>query len=96
MYVRRRENQDARGCRERIMAVNNFDVLKQMSVDNLDIRLATSENILNMKKVKAGTQLTFGVSGDVLNALYCNDLHCCLLIWDKKQFNDVNEKLESQ
>ena len=76
--------------------VSNFDVLKRMSKDNLDIRLSTSENLLDMKKVKAGTQLTFGVSGDVLNPLFRNDLHCCLLIWDKKQFAATKKELEAE
>ena len=76
------------------MSTSNFDVLKKMREDNLDIRLATSENLLRMNKVKAGTQLTFGVSGDVLNALYRNELHCCLLIWNKTQFAETKAKLE--
>ncbi len=78
------------------MSVSNFDVLKKMSADNLDIRLATSENILRMNKVKAGTQITFGVDGDVLNAIYRNELHCCLLIWNKRQFNETKEGMEAE
>ncbi len=77
-----------------MISVSNFDVLKRMSTDNLDIRLATSENLLRMNKVKAGTQLTFGVSGDVLGGLYSNQLHCCLLIWDKQQFAETKKKME--
>ena len=78
------------------MTVSNFDVLKRMSADNLDIRLSTSENILRMNKAKAGTQITFGVSGDVLNAIYRNELHCCLLIWNKQQFIDTMAKIEDE
>jgi hypothetical protein len=58
------------------MSVNNFDVLKRMSADGCDIRLASGNNILNMKKVKAGTQITIGVEGDVLNAIFRNELTC--------------------
>jgi hypothetical protein len=76
--------------------VSNFDVLKKMSADNLDIRLATSENLLKMDKVKAGTQLTFGVSGDVLGGIYSNQLHCCLLIWDKKQFDATRAAMRKE
>ena len=78
------------------MTVSNFDVLKRMSAENLDIRLSTSENILRMNKAKAGTQITFGVSGDVLNAIYRNELHCCLLIWNKQQFIDTKAKIEDE
>lgn len=78
------------------MTISNFDVLKRMSTDNLDIRLATSENILSMNKVKAGTQITFGVPGDVLNAIYRNELHCCLLTWNKKQFDETKAKMEAE
>ena len=78
------------------MSISNFDVLKRMSADNLDIRLATSENLTYMRLVKAGTQLTFGVSGDVLNRIYQNELHCCLLIWDKQQFADTKALMENE
>ena len=76
------------------MTISNFDVLKKMCADNLDIRSSTSENILGMKKVKAGTQIEFGVEGDVLNQIYSNEMHCCLLIWNKKQFADTKKVMK--
>ena len=44
--------------------ISSFDVLKQMSEDNLDIRLATSENIRGMNAVHKGkdTDITIGVA----------------------------------
>jgi len=41
--------------------INNFDVLKRMSAENMDIRMGT--DVLNMKAVKAGTQITMGAPG---------------------------------
>lgn len=76
------------------MIVNNFDVLKRMSADNLDIRLGT--DILNMKTVKAGTQITMGIAGDVLNPIFRGELHACLIIYDKKQFNELKAKMEAE
>ena len=52
------------------MSINNFDVMKRMSDEDQDIRLAGLGNIISMKKVKAGTQITLGVQGDVLVTIY--------------------------
>ena len=77
--------------------VSSFDVLKRMSIDNLDIRLATSENIRNMTAVHKGkdTDITIGVAGNVIGAVMNNELHLCLLIWNKEQYRATKEKMEN-
>lgn len=74
--------------------VNNFDVLKKMSADNKDIRLGT--DVTFMKKVKAGTQVTVGIAGDVIGSIYHGDLSVCLILFDKQQFNETKAELEEQ
>lgn len=76
--------------------VNNFDVLKRMSAESKDIRLAPSSNILHMKIVKAGTQITIGVQGDVLVSIVSGKLVGCFLVWDKEQFEEMKKKMEAE
>lgn len=76
--------------------VNNFDVLKKMADENLDIRLAPSSDITNMKKVKAGTQITIGFAGDVITPIFLGQLVGCLLLYDKKQFDELKAKMEAE
>ncbi len=74
--------------------VSNFDVMKRMSAEDLDIRLAPPENIVSVTKVKAGTNLTIGVCGDQVGAIANGDLIVCLLLFDRKQFNETKKKIE--
>lgn len=75
------------------MKVNNFDVLKQMAADNKDIRLGT--DVVQLKKVKAGTEVTVGIGGDVVGSVYAGDLNVCLILFNKKQFDDLKSQMES-
>ena len=77
------------------MTPNNFDVLKRMSDEDQDIRLATLANILSMKKVKAGTQIVLGVEGDVLIGILEGKFGGCFLLYDWKQFTETRKKMEN-
>lgn len=76
--------------------ISSFDVFKRMCDENLDIRLATSENIRGMNAVHKGkdTDITIGVAGNVIGAVMNNDLHLCLLIWNKSQYQETKAKIE--
>jgi hypothetical protein len=78
--------------------VSSFDVLKRMSEQNLDIRLATSKNLVNMQTTHKGkdTNITIGVAGNVIGAIYHNELHLCLLIWNKEQFAQIKAEMEAE
>jgi hypothetical protein len=78
--------------------ISSFDVLKRMSVDNLDIRLATSKNLRNMNAVHKGkdTDITISVAGNVIGAVMSNELHLCLLIWNKEQYRETKAKIEQE
>jgi hypothetical protein len=69
-----------------------------MAEKNLDIRLATSENLTNMTAVHKGrdTNITIGVAGNVIGQIYHNELHLCLLIWNKEQFQQTKRELEAE
>jgi hypothetical protein len=76
--------------------VDSFAVLSRMCDLNRDIRLATGENLLNLKKVKAGTQVTFGVSGDVVGAIYTGKLQARLFLYDTEQFKATEAEMEAE
>jgi hypothetical protein len=76
------------------MTVNNFDVLKRMSSENLDIRMGT--DFLGAKAVKAGSQVTMGIAGNVLAQITFGELNACLIIFNKKQFNELKAKMEAE
>jgi hypothetical protein len=65
-----------------------------MSSENKRILAASAENILSMKKVKAGSQITFGVEGDVLMQIYSGKLIATLLLIDFEQFKEMKTKME--
>ena len=78
--------------------ISSFDVLKRMADNNLDIRLATSENLRHMNAVHKGmdTDITIGVAGNVIGAVMNNELHLCLLIWNKEQYQATKAKIEEE
>lgn len=75
------------------MKPNSFDVLKTMSEESQDIRLAPLSNILRVQKVKAGTQITIGVAGDVIAGIANGDFVGGLYLADRKQFEETQERL---
>lgn len=73
---------------------NNFDVLKRMAAENQDIRFGV--DLVQAKKVAAGTQVTIGIAGEVVGSLLAGDLRACLILFNKKQFDETKEKLERE
>jgi hypothetical protein len=78
------------------MSVNNFDVMKAMGEQNKDIRLAPMANILRLQKVKAGTQITIGVEGDVVGAIANGRFVGGLILADKAQFDETKRQLQAK
>lgn len=77
------------------MAINHFDVLREMGKRNLDVRLAPLDNITNLKKVRAGTQVTIGVAGDVVAAIGIEGRFVGgLILADKTQFEALKAEME--
>ena len=77
------------------MTVNNFDVLKRMASENKDIRLCTTMTKMNFNH-KLGTAVTIGVPGNVVFDLDNGTLNACLLLFDRKQFDELKAKMEAE
>jgi hypothetical protein len=76
------------------MRVNNFDVLKEMGVRDMKVGLSPLDNIVNLKKVKQGTQVTIGVAGDLVAALGIEHKFVGgLILADKDEFNAVRSEM---
>lgn len=76
--------------------VNNFDVLKRMSAENMGIEASPDENIIGMQLCKAGTQITIGVAGNVIGGIASGEKRCVMLIWDKREFEELKAKMEAE
>ena len=75
--------------------VSNFDVLKTMSQRGMSVQLAPLDNIVELRKVKAGTNVTIGVAGDVVGAIYNNKFVGGLILADAEQYRQIKNELEA-
>ncbi len=76
--------------------VGHFDICKAMTAEDLDIRIAPLDNVISLHKVKAGTQVTIGVAGDVVAAIGIeNKFVGGLLLCDREQYFATKQALES-
>jgi hypothetical protein len=74
---------------------NSFDVFKIMCAsDNKKLQLSPLGNILGAKKVKAGTQVTIGVSGNVVTGITFGQYVGGLILCDKDEFERIAKMLE--
>ena len=77
------------------MSVNNFDVLKEMGVRDMKVGLSPLDNIVNLKKVKHGTQVTIGVAGDLVAALGIEHKFVGgLILADKDEFGALKSEMQ--
>ena len=75
--------------------VGAFEVFARMAeTDDKALKLAPLANILNMKVVKAGTQVTIGVSGDMLARIMNNEFCGGLLLCENKRFDELKAEME--
>lgn len=77
------------------MPVNNFDVLKEMTKRDLNIRLAPIDNITEMHKTKKGAKVTFGVEYEVMMAIADHKVVGGFIIADLEQFNRIKKEMEA-
>jgi hypothetical protein len=73
---------------------NNFDVMKAMCAANRKIQIAPLGNILRMRKTKRGTEVTIGVSGDIIMELMAGDYVGGLILCDKAEFEETAQAIE--
>jgi hypothetical protein len=78
-------------------SVGWLDVMKRM-VDTNDakIELSPLDNVTHLKKVKAGTQVTIGVSGDRVGSIYSGQYVGGLILVDRQRFNEVKAEMEKE
>lgn len=80
------------------MGISSMDVLKRM-VDTNDpkVELASlGQNLLSLKKVKAGTEVTIGVAGDRVGSIYAGKFVGGLILADKARFDEVKADMERE
>ncbi len=75
--------------------VSAFEVFARMAdTDDKALQLAPLANILNIKDVKAGTQVTIGVGGHILGRIIRQDFCGGLLLCEKKRFDELKAEME--
>lgn len=75
--------------------ISAMDVLKRM-VDTNDPKIelsALGTNLVGLKKVKAGTEVTIGVSGDRVGSIYNGKYVGGLILADKARFDEVRAEM---
>jgi hypothetical protein len=78
-------------------AINAFAVFLRMAkTDDQALRLAPLSNVLNMKVVKAGTQVTIGVSGNALHGIMNGKFVGGLLLCDIERFDQLKAEMEQE
>jgi hypothetical protein len=72
---------------------NSFDVLKKMSADNMDIKIAPAENFKRAQTGKKGWgELTIAVDNETLmNLNMTKNYTLCLLVYNVKEFATVQK-----
>lgn len=76
--------------------INNFDVLKRMGESNRNIRLAPLSNIVRVKYTKKGTEITIGVSGNVVMDVATGNFVGGLILADKEEFDKTKAEMEAE
>ena len=77
--------------------IGHFDICKAMAISGQDIRMSGLENVINLRKVKAGTQVTIGVYGDLVEAIGIeNKFVGGLLLIDRQQYFAMKKALEKE
>lgn len=77
--------------------ISSFAVFDAMcDANSSGLRAAPISNIVNMKKVKAGCQITFGCEADVMDLVLAQKVFGGFIIADKEEFQKFKEKLEQE
>ena len=76
------------------MAINNFDVLKEMCNRDLNIRMAPLDNITEMHKTRLGAKVTIGVEYSYMEAIADGKVVGGFILADREQFERVKKEME--
>ena len=76
---------------------NALDIFSHMvETNDKAITMAPLGNVTHLKKVRAGTNVTIGVAGDVVGAIYEGKYVGGLILCDKKRFDEVKAEMEAE
>lgn len=78
------------------MKINNFDVLKRMADENLNVQLCTMITDMNYSAKNGGTKVTVGVPGNVCFDIRYGKTNAMLLLVDVAQFTKLKAEMESK
>ena len=77
--------------------IGHFDICKAMALAELDIQLAPLSQVTDLRKVKAGTNVTIGVAGDMVAAIALENKYIGgLLLINREQYYAMKTQLESE
>jgi len=80
---------------EAMSEVGAFEVFARMAeLDDKALKLAPLANILSVKTVKARTQVTIGVGGNILAGILNEEFCGGLLLCEKKRFDELKAEME--
>lgn len=72
---------------------NDFDTMKEMAKQSMDIRVAPLSQIIEVKTNKKGGQITIGVDRQTVMDFMAGKQFCGgLFLADFKQFEEIREK----
>ncbi len=75
----------------------HFDICKEMAIRNMEIEIAPLDNVTNLRKVKAGTQVTIGVAGDKVAAIGLENRYIGgLMLINREQYFAIKHELETE
>jgi hypothetical protein len=77
--------------------VNSFDVFSRLvELDDKALVMAPLYNIVNLKKVKAGTNVTIGVAGDKVASIYNGCYVGGLILCEVERFRELKAAMEQE
>lgn len=77
--------------------IGHFDICKAMALGNMNIVMAPLDNVTDIRKVKAGTNVTIGIAGDYVAAIGLQNKYVGgLLLCDREQYFSTKAQLECE
>lgn len=76
----------------------HFEICREMARRNLDIRLALLDNVIQMTAANKGrdTNVTIGVRGNVIHAIFNNKFVGGLLLCNREQYFAIEKELKGE
>lgn len=77
--------------------IGAFEVFCRMvQTDDRALKLAPLSNVIEARAVKAGTQVTIGVGGNIVGQILHDEFVGGLLLCDRKRFEELRAEMERE